>query len=72
MVCNVGGWERKIRFAIGIALLLVWFTPVRLVYKELALVGAIYALVTAALRYCPVNALIGFSSCRKVTKASDE
>jgi Inner membrane protein YgaP-like, transmembrane domain len=72
MICNVGGLDRRIRYSVGVALLLVLFAPIRIGFKEVALVAAIYALATAALRYCPVNALIGFSSCRKVTKAPDE
>lgn len=65
MPCNVGGAERLIRILIGVVLL-----PVSYLYLSGAgavvgyVVGAI-ALLTGLVRFCPINSLIGWSSCEE-------
>jgi membrane protein implicated in regulation of membrane protease activity len=65
MKCNVGGIDRTGRIVLGIALLLVGLLvpTLSMVLRILVFVVAAVALVTAAVRYCPANALLGINSC---------
>ncbi len=57
---NVGGMDRTSRIVIGVLLLLVaFFSPVGMVWRIVALIVAAIALITAAVRYCPLNAAFG-------------
>jgi hypothetical protein len=64
MKCNVGGIDRTGRIVLGIVLLLVGLTaPIEMTWRIAALVIAAIALVTATVRFCPVNAMLGINSC---------
>lgn len=65
MKCNVGGIDRTGRIVIGVVLLIVGLAaPVEMTWRIVALVVAAIALVTAAVRFCPVNAFLGLDSCK--------
>lgn len=64
MKCNVGGIDRTVRIVLGVVLLIVGLAaPVELIWRIVALVVAGIALVTAAVRFCPANAVMGINSC---------
>lgn len=64
MKCNVGGIDRTGRIVLGIVLLLVGLVaPIEMTWRIVALVIAAIALVTAAVRFCPANAIIGINTC---------
>lgn len=64
MKCNVGGMDRTERIVIGVVLLaLGLFVPaLGMAWRIVLLVLAAIALVTAAVRYCPANALLGIDT----------
>jgi len=64
MKCNVGGMDRTFRVMLGVVLLLVGLAaPIEMTWRVVALVIAAIALVTATVRFCPVNAIFGINSC---------
>jgi hypothetical protein len=64
MKCNVGGVDRTGRIVIGIVLLLVGlFAGLGAVWQVVVLILAAIALVTAIIRFCPLNALLGINTC---------
>ena len=64
MKCNVGGIDRTGRIVIGIVLLVVGLAAnIDMTWKIVALVIAAIALVTAAVRFCPANAILGINTC---------
>ena len=64
MKCNVGGMDRTGRIVLGVVLLIVGLAaPVELIWRIVALVVAGIALVTAVVRFCPANAMLGINSC---------
>ena len=64
MKCNVGGMDRTGRIVLGVVLLIVGLAaPVELIWRIVALVVAGIALVTAVVRFCPANAILGINSC---------
>jgi hypothetical protein len=64
MTCNVGGIERPIRIVVGILLLGVGaFAALPPVGTGIALVAGTIALVTGAIGYCPLWALLGLNTC---------
>ena len=64
MKCNVGGIDRTVRIVLGVVLLIAGLAaPVELIWRIVALVVAGIALVTAAVRFCPANAVMGINSC---------
>ncbi|MDP1681428.1 MAG: DUF2892 domain-containing protein [Burkholderiales bacterium] len=64
MKCNVGGIDRTGRIVLGIVLLLVGLVaPIDMAWRIVALVFAGIALVTATVRFCPANAIIGINTC---------
>ncbi|HLP98297.1 MAG TPA: YgaP-like transmembrane domain [Sideroxyarcus sp.] len=69
MKCNVGGIDRSIRVILGIVLLLVGLlVPMEMLWQVLVLVAAAIALVTAAVRFCPINAMLACNTCEKAEK----
>ncbi len=67
MKCNVGGADRTFRFVLGAALIGVGlFVEISEGLRIAAFVVAAIALITATVRYCPANAVLGIDSCRKV------
>ena len=60
---NVGGIDRTGRIIIGILLLVIGLiAPVGLTWHIVALVVAAVALVTATVRFCPANAILGINT----------
>jgi len=69
MKCNVGGIDRTGRIVLGIVLLIVGLVaPIELTWRIVALVVAGIALVTAIVRFCPANAILGINTCEGETK----
>lgn len=65
MKLNVGGYDRIGRIVIGVVLLIVGLAaPVGATWQAVALVVAAIALVTAVVRFCPVNYLFGINTCK--------
>ncbi len=68
---NVGGIDRTARIVLGIVLLLVGLVaPIAMTWRIAALVIAAIALVTAAVRFCPANAILGINTCEDKDKAT--
>ncbi len=64
MKSNVGGIDRTLRIVVGIVLLLVGLlAPLEMTWRIVALVVAAIALVTAFVRFCPINAMLGINTC---------
>lgn len=64
MKCNVGGVDRTLRIVGGVMLgILALFLPVELGWRIVLGVLAVIALVTATVRFCPLNALLGLNTC---------
>ena len=73
MTCNVGGLDRVIRVALGVVfLLLAGFVIETTLWRIVLLVLAAVALVTAFVRYCPLNQALGLNTCtqREMTGSS--
>lgn len=65
MKSNVGGIDRTLRIIVGIALLLVGLAaPLEMTWRIVALAVAAIALVTAFVRFCPINAMLGINTCK--------
>lgn len=63
MKSNVGGMDRTARIVLGLVLLIVGLAaPIEMTWRIVALVIAAIALVTAAVRFCPANAIFGINS----------
>jgi hydrogenase/urease accessory protein HupE len=63
--CNVGGVDRGARIVLGVLLLgIVLFIAMSPIWQTVLAVLGVVALVTGAIRYCPLNALLGVDSCR--------
>jgi len=61
---NVGDMDRSGRIALGIVLLVIGLAaPVGATWQIVLLFLATVALVTAAVRFCPANALLGINTC---------
>ncbi len=66
---NVGGIDRIGRIVIGIVLLIIALVaPIETTWRIVALVIAVIALVTATVRFCPVNAIFGINTCEREEK----
>ncbi len=66
---NVGGIDRNARIVAGIVLLIVGLlAPIGMTWRIVALVIAAVALVTAAVRFCPANAILGINTCKTEEK----
>lgn len=60
---NVGGMDRNARIVVGIVLLIVGLAvPMEMLWRVISLVVAGVALVTAAVGYCPANAILGIDT----------
>ena len=59
MKCNVGGTERNIRIAVGALILLFG-----LYFKSWWGIIGLVPLITGAIRYCPISAVLGISTCK--------
>lgn len=68
---NVGGIDRNARIVVGIVLLIVGLlAPISMTWRIVALVVAAVALVTAAVGFCPANAILGINTCKTEEKKS--
>ncbi len=66
---NVGGMDRTARFVVGVILLIVAaVAPIDMVWRVVAAVVALVALVTATVRFCPANLLLGIDTCEPENK----
>lgn len=66
---NVGGVDRIGRIVVGIVLLIVGLAaPIEMTWRVVALVVAAVALVTATVRFCPANWLLGINTCEREEK----
>lgn len=66
MKCNVGGIDMAARLIIGAALLIAAFTvTMSTAWQTVLLVLAAIAIVTAVIRFCPLNAMLGLNTCPK-------
>lgn len=66
MKCNVGGIDMGARLIIGVILLIAAFTvSMSTVWQTVILVLATIAIVTAVIRFCPLNAILGFNTCSR-------
>jgi Protein of unknown function (DUF2892) len=64
MTCNVGGVERPIRIVIGILVIALGaFASLPPIGTAIALVVGTIALVTGAIGYCPLWALLRMNTC---------
>jgi hypothetical protein len=64
MTCNVGGLERPIRIVVGILVLALGaFADLPPIGVAIALVVGAIALVTGAIGYCPLWAILGMNTC---------
>jgi hypothetical protein len=65
MKCNVSKTDRSARTVIGIGLLLiaVLLPGLDILWRIAAGLVALVALITAYVRYCPVNDALGIGSC---------
>lgn len=71
MNCNVGGMDMATRLIVGAVLLVVAFTvPMSTLWQTVVLVLATIGLVTGAIRFCPLNALLGLNSCSQKREKS--
>ncbi|WP_372619931.1 DUF2892 domain-containing protein [Falsiroseomonas sp.] len=66
MNCNVGGTDRVLRTVLGFGFLAAGLTaPMDRTLRAALLVLAGIGLTTAATRYCPLNAALGFDTCNR-------
>jgi hypothetical protein len=64
MGCNIGTTERLIRIVLGVALLIVGYAAALPTWATLvAYTAGVIALVTGAVRFCPVWWLFGVNTC---------
>jgi hypothetical protein len=64
MTCNVGGVERPIRIVVGILVIAVGaFASLPPIGTGIAFAVGTIALVTGAIGYCPLWALLGMNTC---------
>ncbi|MCP9447946.1 MAG: DUF2892 domain-containing protein [Nitrospira sp.] len=65
MTCNVGGIERAIRIVAGLLLIAVGaLAELPPVGMGIALTVGVVLLVTGAVRYCPLTAMLGINTCQ--------
>jgi hypothetical protein len=66
---NVGGMDRFARFGVGIVLLVIGLAaPISMTWQIVVLVVAAIALITAVVRFCPANLLLGINTCEMEEK----
>jgi hypothetical protein len=71
MPCNVGGIERIARITVGIVLLIVGFTvPMSSTWQIVAFVLGAIGLGTGLIKYCPLNSVFGFNTCKSKEQTS--
>jgi hypothetical protein len=68
MSANVGGVDRSVRVVLGIALLSLYFV-LEGNLRYLGFIGLV-PLLTAAIGYCPLYALLGINTCPTKVRAN--
>ena len=64
LTCNVGGTDKLIRIALGVALVaLGLLADLGAAWTIVAYALAVIALLTALINYCPLNMLLGINTC---------
>ena len=64
MKINVGGLDRAGRFALGgVMLLVALLVQMEMVWHVVVLVVGAIALLTAIVRFCPINAMLRINTC---------
>jgi hypothetical protein len=64
MKCNVGGTDRIVRLLLAVVLVAIaLLVPLEPWLRTTLYVVAAIALVTALVRFCPINRLIGLNTC---------
>lgn len=71
MPSNVGGMDRTVRVLRGLVLLPVAYFALSGTLASIAYVVAGIALVTALVRFCPANALLGINTCETEEAGAD-
>jgi len=61
--CNVGGVERAVRIIIGLVVLPVTYLSLAGLWAVAGYAIGGIALLTGFIRFCPVSALLGVSTC---------
>ncbi len=65
MKCNVGGVDRTARIVLGLVLLAVgFFVQLDMTWRIVVLVIGAIALITAFVRFCPINAMLGIDTSK--------
>ena len=66
MECNVGGADRTVRIIAAVVLLAAAvFADVGTGWRMLLALLGLIAAVTALVRYCPLNRMIGLNTCKQ-------
>ncbi|RUS59095.1 DUF2892 domain-containing protein [Pseudorhodobacter sp. E13] len=60
---NVGGIDRILRIAVGVALLAAYFLMPGMGYRWVFIVLGVIALGTGLMKTCPLYSIFGISSC---------
>ncbi len=64
MMCNVGGIERQIRITVGVLLIGIGaLAGLSTVGTGIALAAGAILLLTGAIGFCPLTALLGINTC---------
>jgi hypothetical protein len=67
---NVGGLDRGLRSAVALGAVVIGFTRGIRAGKRAAVLGfAAIPFITAIVRYCPLNQLLGINTSRKEARA---
>ncbi|MEN8145373.1 MAG: DUF2892 domain-containing protein [Gemmatimonadota bacterium] len=70
MKCNVGGADRTARIVLGVVLVVLNLAGILSgLVALIAWIVAAIAIVTAFVRFCPANAMLGINSCSKAEEA---
>ena len=64
--CNVGGTDKALRTGLGVGLVAVgYFAPLPALWGIVIYAGAVIALLTAFLNYCPLNQALSRDTCAR-------
>jgi hypothetical protein len=72
MTCNIGSTERAIRIVLGILLLVIGYAAGLPAWASVvAYIAGAIALLTGAVRFCPLWQLFGVNTCGPSTQSSN-
>lgn len=66
---NMGSYDKLIRLAIAIVIIVLYYTGV--LPETLGIIGLVVALIltlTSLVSFCPIYALLGMNTCKKEEK----